>query len=59
LKEEKKSKVRKKKFNVLGKEYTKLIYFSAANVQLAQARFVEKEAFEKSERARIDVKKIT
>jgi hypothetical protein len=42
----------------LGKEHTKPIYFSAANVRLAQARFAEKEAFKKSERARIDAKKI-
>jgi hypothetical protein len=58
LKEEKKSRVRGKKLNVLRKEYIKLIYFSAANVRLIQARFIEKEAFEKSERARIDAKKI-
>jgi hypothetical protein len=58
LKEEKKSKVRGKKLNVLGKEHTEPIYFFAANVRLAQARFAEKEAFKKSERARIDAKKI-
>jgi hypothetical protein len=58
LKEEKKSRVRGKKLNVLGKEYTELIYFSAVNVRLAQARFAEKEAFEKSERARIDANKV-
>jgi hypothetical protein len=34
LKEEKKSRVRGKKLNVLGKEYTELIYFSATNVRL-------------------------
>ena len=34
LKEEKKNRVRGKKFNVLGKEYTELIYFSVANVRL-------------------------
>ena len=57
LKEEKKSRVYRKKLNVLGEEHTKPIYFSAENVRLAQARLAEKEAFEKSERARIDAKK--
>jgi hypothetical protein len=58
LKEEKKSRVRGKKLNVLGKEHTEPIYFFAANVRLTQARFTKKEAFKKSERARIDAKKI-
>jgi len=58
LKEEKKNRVRGKKLNVLGKEHTEPIYFSAANVRLAQARFAKKEAFEKSERARIDANKV-
>jgi len=40
------------------KEHTEPIYFLAANVRLAQARFAEKEAFEKSERARIDANKV-
>ena len=57
LKEEKKSRVRGKKLNVLGEEYTKPIYFSAANVRLAQARLAEKEVFEKSEHVRINAKK--
>jgi hypothetical protein len=43
---------------VLGKEYTELIYFSAANVRLVQARFAKKEAFEKSEWTRIDANKV-
>ena len=58
LKKEKKNRIRGKKLNVLGKEYTEPIYFSAANVRLAQARFAKKEAFEKSERARIDANKV-
>jgi DDE superfamily endonuclease len=58
LKEEKKSRARGKRLNVLGEEHTKPIYFSAANVRLAQAKMAEKEAFEKSERARIDAKKV-
>jgi hypothetical protein len=58
LKEEKKSRVRGKRLNVLGED-TKPIYFSTANVRLAQARLAKKEAFEKSERARIDAKKVT
>jgi hypothetical protein len=35
LKEEKKSRVRGKRLNVLGEEHTKPIYFSIANVRLA------------------------
>ena len=58
LKEEKKSRARKKKLNVLGEEHTKPIYFSAANVRLAQAKMAEKEAFQKSERTRINAKKV-
>lgn len=58
LKEEKKSRARGKKLNVLGEEHTKPIYFSAANVRLAQAKMAEKEAFQKSERTRIDAKKV-
>ena len=59
LKEEKRGRVYGKRLNVLGEEYTKPIYFSVANIQLAQARLAEKEAFEKSERVRIDAKKAT
>ena len=59
LNEEKKSRVRGKRLNVLGEEHTKPIYFSTANVRLAQARLTEKQAFEKSERIRIDAKKVT
>jgi hypothetical protein len=58
LKEEKKRRVRGKRLNVLGEEHTKPIYFSTANVRLAQARLAKKEAFEKSGRARIDAKKV-
>ncbi|KAH9203171.1 hypothetical protein DL95DRAFT_419257 [Leptodontidium sp. 2 PMI_412] len=58
LKEEKKSRVYGKRLNVLGEEHTKPIYFSAANVRLAQAKLAEKEAFEKSERIRINAKKV-
>ena len=59
LKEEQKSRVRGKRLNVLGEEHTKPIYFSAANVRLAQAKLAKKEAFAKSERARINAKKVT
>jgi hypothetical protein len=59
LKEEKKSRVYRKRLNVLGEEHTKPIYFSAANVRLAQARLAEKEAFKKSERIWIDARKAT
>ena len=59
MKEEKRGRVYGKRLNVLGEEYTKPIYFSVANVRLAQARLAEKEAFEKSERIRIDAKKAT
>ena len=58
LKEEKKSRARGKKLNVLGEEHTKPIYFSIANVRLAQAKMAEKEAFQKSERTRINAKKV-
>jgi hypothetical protein len=57
LKEEKKSKVRSKRLNVLGEEHTEPILFSAENVRHAQAIAAEKEAFKKSERIRIDSKK--
>jgi hypothetical protein len=59
LKEEKKSRVRGKRLNVLGEEHTKPIYFSTVNVRLVQARLAEKEVFKKSERAQIDAKKVT
>ncbi|PMD34716.1 DDE-domain-containing protein [Hyaloscypha variabilis F] len=57
LKDEKKSRARGKRLNVLGEEHTGPILFSAENVRRAQERFAEKEAFEKSERIRIDTKK--
>ena len=57
LKDEKQSGVRGKRLNMLGEEHTKPILFSAENVRRAQERFAEKEAFEKSERLRIDTKK--
>ena len=57
LKDEKKSHTRGKRLNVLGEEHTGPILFSVENVRRAQERFAEKEAFEKSERIRIDTKK--
>jgi hypothetical protein len=59
LKEEKKSRARGKKLNILGKEYTQPILFSTPNVRRAQECAAKKEAFEKSERIRIDTKKAT
>jgi hypothetical protein len=35
-----------------------LIYFLAANIRLAQARFAKKEAFKELERARINANKV-
>jgi hypothetical protein len=43
---------------VLGEEHIKPIYFSVVNVRLTQVKIAEKEAFEKLERAQIDVKKV-
>jgi hypothetical protein len=57
LKVEKKSKAQGKRLNVLGEEHTKPILFSADNVRLAQEKAAKKEAFERSERVRIDTKK--
>jgi hypothetical protein len=59
LREEKKSRARGKKLNILGEEYTQPILFSTPNVRRVQERAAEKEAFEKSERIRIDTKKAT
>jgi len=58
LKEEKKYRVYKKKLNLLGEEHMQPIYFSAANIWLAQARLAKKEAFEQSEQTRINAKKV-
>jgi DDE superfamily endonuclease len=55
--EEKKGRAHGKKLNILGEEHTQPIWFSADNVRRAQERAAEKEAFEKSERIRIDTKK--
>ncbi|PMD36941.1 hypothetical protein L207DRAFT_515411, partial [Hyaloscypha variabilis F] len=57
LKDEKKSRARGKRLNILGEEHTGPILFSVENVQRAQERFTKKEAFEKLERIRIDTKK--
>jgi hypothetical protein len=57
LQEEKKSRSHGKRLNVLGEEHTQPIWFSADNVRRAQERAAQKEAFEKSERIRIDTKK--
>ena len=59
LKDEKKSRARGKRLNVLGEEHTKPILFSAEAVRRAQELFAEKEAFAKAERVRIDTKKAT
>ncbi|PMD61248.1 uncharacterized protein K444DRAFT_525886 [Hyaloscypha bicolor E] len=57
LKDEKKSKARGKRLNVLGEEHTKPILFSADNIRRTQELFAKKEAFAKSERIRINTKK--
>jgi hypothetical protein len=54
LKDEKKSRVRGKRLNVLREEHTKPILFSADAVQRAQELLAKKEAFAKAERERID-----
>ena len=59
MKDEKKSKSRGKRLNILGEEHIKPILFSAENVRRAQELFAEKEAFAKSERERINTKKAT
>ncbi|PMD30980.1 hypothetical protein L207DRAFT_519662 [Hyaloscypha variabilis F] len=57
LKDEKKSRARGKRLNVLGEEHIGPILFLAENVRRAQERFTKKEVFEKLERIRIDTKK--
>lgn len=57
LKDEKKSRARGKRLNVLGEDHTKPILFSADAVRRAQELLAKKEAFAKAERERIDTKK--
>lgn len=58
MKDEKKSRVRRKRLNVLGEEHTKLILFLVDAIRRAQELLTKKEAFAKAKQERINTKKV-